>query len=173
MGFCRFRQIATKHGPNLWQFTAATRSSRLQPAVCATVESAAFNEDNVEKQRSDIFVPITKDVSETLDQFGFNLKFCLANVEAFVRPVAVIPDIGGPANAHFELKERSKWKLDFAQWLREPHNLDQMLDSDNKCNSESDEELANEDTVPEEIDSGSDDEQGNATCYLDNLREKQ
>ena len=112
-------------------------------------------------------------MSETLDQFGFNLKFYFADVEAFVRPVAVIPDIGGPPNAYFVLKERSKWKSDFAQWLREPHNLDQMIDSDNKHESESDKELANEDAVPEEIDSELDEEQGNVMCYLDNFCKKQ
>ena len=47
------------------------------------------------------------------------LTFYLADVEAFVEPIAVVPDIGGPPNAYFVCKNRAKWREDFVEWLRE------------------------------------------------------
>ena len=48
----------------------------------------------------------------THDQVS-HFKFHLADVDAFVKPIVVIPDIGGPANDHFLLRDRDKWKEDF------------------------------------------------------------
>ena len=83
-----------------------------------------------------------------------NLKFFLVDVEAFVKPVAVILDIGGPPDSYFLLKDRSEWKQDFAEWLREPHYLDEMVDSDNEVGSSSEEDGGLTDDE-EESDSGS------------------
>ena len=55
--------------------------------------------------------------------------FYLANVEAFVRPCIVIPDVGchgEPTNEYFEVKPRSLWAKEFICWLRRPHTEDVM-----------------------------------------------
>ena len=50
-----------------------------------------------------------------------DLKFYLADVEAIVEPIAVIPDLGGEPNNCFVLRERKHWSRDFERWLEEPH----------------------------------------------------
>ena len=57
--------------------------------------------------------------------------FYLADVEAFVEPCCVVPDLGGPGNRYFVLKPRNKWAKEFVRWIEDPHKLDQMdtLDS--------------------------------------------
>ena len=73
-------------------------------------------------------------------QEGLNLKFLLVDVEAFVKPAAVTPDIGGAPDSYFSLKDCSEWKEDFAKWLWEPHILDKMVDSDDKVGSSSEDD---------------------------------
>ena len=50
----------------------------------------------------------------------------LADTEAFLKPVAMIPDIGGPANRFFRVLPRTEWHLPFIAWLDANHNLDEM-----------------------------------------------
>ena len=45
----------------------------------------------------------------------------LQDVEAFEKPVAVMPNIGGPGDSYFLVKERVKWKQDFVRWLNAAH----------------------------------------------------
>ena len=71
-----------------------------------------------------------------------SLKFYLAAVEAIVKPVVVIPDIGGAGNAHFLLKDCIDWKKDFIKWLRAPHYLDNTLDEFSEDSEEEPETLA-------------------------------
>ena len=61
-------------------------------------------------------------------------------MEAIVKPVVVIPDIGGAGNVYFLLKDRIDWKKDFVKWLRAPHYLDNILD---EFSDDSDEDLDN------------------------------
>ena len=53
-------------------------------------------------------------------------------IEAFfVRPIAVIPDLGGQPNGYFLLKDRSIWREDFESWLESPdETLDIPVDND-------------------------------------------
>ena len=115
-------------------------SCKLQPVVYAIVESASYNLDEELVKESDLFVPLTKEMDTTYSQEGLNLKFLLVDVEAFVKPAAVIPDIGGSPDSYFLLKDRSEWKEDFVKWLREPHTLDEMLDSDDEVGSSSEDD---------------------------------
>ena len=115
-------------------------SCKLQPVVYAIVESVSYNLDEELVKESDLFVPLTKEMDTTSTQEGLNLKFLLVDVEAFVKPAAVIPDIGGSPDSYFLLKDRSEWKEDFVKWLREPHNLDEMLDSDDEVGSSSEDD---------------------------------
>jgi hypothetical protein len=58
-----------------------------------------------------------------VDEDGYlsGRTFYLADVEAFEGPCIVIPDIGGPPNAYFQVKNRSGWSNLFVEWLRQPH----------------------------------------------------
>ena len=51
------------------------------------------------------------------------MRYYLAEVEAFVDPAVVVPDIGGPNNAYFWIKSREKWAKLFEQWLIAPIEL--------------------------------------------------
>ena len=94
-------------------------------ACYAVVESTAYEED---APTSDIFVPCVKEAKE-LHPNGEIAKrqFYLADVEAFLDPVAVIPDIGHANKLRYlQVKPRTAWAEGFVQWLQEPHNLDEM-----------------------------------------------
>ena len=65
-------------------------------------------------------VPIKKEVGKMVNGRVTELKFYLADTEAFVGPLAVIPNIGGPANSYFRVKNRQDWKEDFEEWLECP-----------------------------------------------------
>jgi len=103
----------------------------IAPGLYAIVESARYVEDDVEVQRSEIFVPITKDVGQMKNNKVKKLQYYLADVEAFVEPTVVIPDLGGAPNAYFEVKTKSKWCEDFIGWLEQDAKYDEeMYDDD-------------------------------------------
>ena len=80
---------------------------------------------------SDLFTPLTLEVAQ-LDAQGKEVterRFYLAPVSAFVDPCIVVPDMGGPPNAFFQVKNRSQWSNEFVHWLKEKHTDDQMTDS--------------------------------------------
>jgi len=54
----------------------------------------------------------------------------LANVEAFVKPLVVIPDIGGQANDYLMLKSRQEWRELFIKYLNDSKGLYPMDDID-------------------------------------------
>ena len=89
--------------------------------------------DKNKVSESDLFVPLLKNSGGFLNGNVTSLKFYLADVEAIVKPVVVIPDMGGAGNVHFLLKDCIDWKKDFIKWLQAPHYLDNVLDefSDN------------------------------------------
>ena len=62
-------------------------------------------------------MPIVKEVGGLTGNAVSHLKFYLADVEAIVKPMAVIPDIGGPPNAYFYTKDRETWRTDFMDFL--------------------------------------------------------
>jgi len=58
----------------------------------------------------------------TFWHIGNNELARLFVTNAFVEPMAVIPDIGGPpANGYFAVKSRAEWRKYFVRWLRSPH----------------------------------------------------
>jgi hypothetical protein len=100
----------------------------IQNGVCAVVESSSYLEDEDEINRSDLFVPIEKEV-ETLNEEGAVSKrrFYLADVEAFVEPITVVPNVGSSNKCmYFQVLSRKKWKDRFIDWLAEPHSLDEI-----------------------------------------------
>ena len=52
-------------------------------------------------------------------------------VESFKYPLAMVPDIGGPPNRYFRLKERKTWRAGFEYFLSDPR-LRRVDDSDDE-----------------------------------------
>ena len=109
----------------------------VQKGVYAVIESGRFlDEMNEERQAkhsttSGIFRPFFKEVQ--MDNTGAMVtrKFYLADVEAIIEPVTVVPDIGtGDVTKYFALQPRREWANNFTSWLDQPHNLDTMDDAD-------------------------------------------
>ena len=90
---------------------------RVERGIYAVVENAIFTEDATEVGKSEIFRPIEKEIGQWSDDMVSGFRFYLADVEAIVRPLAVIPDIGGPTNRYFLVKDRDTWRQDFIRFL--------------------------------------------------------
>jgi len=103
---------------------------RLTPGIYAVVENAAFVQDEEECEMSELFVPIEKFLAGTLEDIPLKLQFFLADVEAIVEPIAVVPDLGGPPNRYFQVKERDAWRNDFINFLEKDFDIDQEITDD-------------------------------------------
>lgn len=106
----------------------------LKNGTYAVVEASTWSTKEDELHYSEIFVPFTKTVGK-LDKDGcvVKRKFYLADVEAFVSPLCVIPDIGSlPRCKYFQVKPRSSWVGDFIDWLEAPHDDDELDSSDDE-----------------------------------------
>lgn len=79
-----------------------------------------------------------------------HVQYYLVDVEAFVRPIAVVPDLGGPPNAYFVLKSREEWRQDFIKWLDSPHYLDVYEESSDEENLDNNENYDAETTSSSE-----------------------
>ena len=123
-GFVDLRDLPQKnHGLKM-------QGTPLGNNIYAIVEAAVFDEDVVRKQMSEIFVPITKEVGQITNNAVSRMKFYLADVEAIVSPIAVIPDIGGNPNDYFMIKDRETWRTDFIDFLENFGNLEDYVSSD-------------------------------------------
>ena len=100
---------------------------KLKPGAYAVVESSEYVKDEEEVAKSDFFIPLVLDV-EGIDEDGdvTGRQFYLADVEAFVGPCSVIPNIGGAPNEYLQVKPRREWAKMFASWLQKPHKEDVM-----------------------------------------------
>ena len=103
------------------------------------VEAAEYDDPEATDRLTDIFTPLTKEVGH-MNKAGEVLerRFYLADVEAITGTCIVIPDIGGPANAYFQVKPRDEWAQEFVGWLRRPHKDDEMVWSDEEDEDEED-----------------------------------
>lgn len=103
----------------------------LQDGVFAMVEVGQYTQEENRPLQSDLFVPLTVEV-QGFDADGevSGRKFYLANTEAIVGPCAVVPNIGGEKNAYFQVKPRREWSKLFVEWLKAPHDEDEMELSD-------------------------------------------
>ena len=103
----------------------------LKDGVYAVVEVAQYDTNTQEQTKSDLFTPLlleTKGIDSDGDVVG--RRFFLADTSAIVGPCCVIPDIGGPTNAYFQVKNRTQWSKEFISWLKQPHQADGMEYSD-------------------------------------------
>ena len=85
-------------------------------------------EDDPAFEWSDLFIPYRKE-AEATDTSGTITKrrFYLADVDAIVSPVCVVPDIG-TKEGYFVVKPRSEWVDIFIDWARAPPEEDDMTD---------------------------------------------
>ena len=122
-GFVDLRDLPPNH-------TANFQNLPLEQSIYAVVENAVFDLDQDELDLSEIFVPITKEVGGLTNNVVSHLKFVLADVDAIVKPIAVIPDIGGQPNAYFMVKDRETWRTDFMLFLETPLDFEDDISSD-------------------------------------------
>ena len=108
-------------------FSGKYAHSCFQKGVYAVVESAHFdcNPGGSPNTKSELFVPLIKEV-ESIDQDGniHQRRFYLADVEAIVAPLCVVPDIGEHKFRYLQLKPRKQWAGQFADWLMRPYKDD-------------------------------------------------
>ena len=83
-------------------------------------------DNEAEVTKSDLLMPISKEIEIHPDKTMGRRTFSLANTEAFEGLCCAIPDIGGPPNKYFVVLPRSQWKDPFIQWIQDPHSLDEM-----------------------------------------------
>ena len=105
--------------------------------VYAVVESGCYLDEMDEGRQqmyattSSIFRPFFKEVQMNNDAEMVRRKFYLADVEAFVEPVTVVPDVGcADIIKYFALIPRRDWAGNFTKWLDQPHILDNMDDEE-------------------------------------------
>ena len=79
----------------------------MKPAVHAIVKCARIEENGENDKYSNIFIPYFTKVGDTANGRVTHLKFYLADVKTFKRPIAVVSDIEGLNNGHFTLEDRS------------------------------------------------------------------
>jgi hypothetical protein len=110
-------------------FRMVFRDSRLQKGVYALVETSHYVEMPVVcglevPLVSETFKAFDKDVAHNEDG-SVRRTFWLADVNAFVEPIAVVPNIGHPNKVqYFEMVPRKKWSDLFIKWLKEPHTAE-------------------------------------------------
>ena len=78
-----------------------------EPAVCAIVKCARIGENGENDKYSNIFISHFTEVGGTTNGRVTHLKFHLADVKTFERPIAVVSDIEGLNNGYFTLKDGS------------------------------------------------------------------
>ena len=115
---------------------------RVERGVYAVVESADYEET---AGTSDLFIPCVKECrSKNKDGSIQRRRFYLADVEAFLQPITVIPDIGNENKLRYlQVKARNEWAASFTKWLEDPHHLDAM---DEEYESEDETDEADNDT---------------------------
>jgi len=103
---------------------------QIRNGVYGVVESSAFlsEEQQVKDggvKNSDLFTAIQKEVFVDDDGEFENRSFYLADVEAFVEPVVVVPDVGSvDSGRYFMVTPRQEWANIFAEWLKASHKKD-------------------------------------------------
>ena len=102
----------------------------LENGTYAVVESSFYSTDIHQVSLSDIFVPFRKEVAKINKASGSVVKrrYFLADVDAIVAPLCVVPDVGGSPTDYFEVKPRNAWVKEFILWLEDSHSNDDMTD---------------------------------------------
>ena len=99
---------------------------QLANGTYAVVETANIVKQVGEMKRSDIFLPIKKEVAQkATGNRGWRRRFYLADVECIHKPLVVVPDIGGREGIEFfVVQQRAEWVDEFKAWLDDPSRND-------------------------------------------------
>jgi hypothetical protein len=92
--------------------------------VWAVIESCNYTKIGPNVKQSELFTHIKLDAT-TFDQDGNVLqrRFFLVDVETFVRPVVVIPNVGTKTE-YLMMKPKVEWSEDFIKWIESKHIFD-------------------------------------------------
>ena len=123
--------------------------SPIAPDTHAIVQCASHLEADDIADDTMMFKKLQKHVGGFTGGRVSHLSLVLATVGAFVREVAVIPDIGGPPNGHLELLPRHKWRNIIAQWFN-------SSEEDDISDSTGEEEVDHTNNYADRSDDGSD-----------------
>jgi len=102
---------------------------RLDKGVYAVIESSYYVDakfDKTDPTKSRLLRPLCKEIAPA--GVTAKRKFYLANVEAFVEPICVVPDFGNrPEHSkvrYFHVQPRSGWSDNFISWVNNPYEKD-------------------------------------------------
>ena len=108
-------------------------SVRVRSGVYALIESATYiaQEDQVSAGKhaseigtSQLFLPMLKDCAESADDDGEIIErmFYLADVDALLDPIVVVPDVGEDVKRkYFHVVSRELWSKQFTDWVELPY----------------------------------------------------
>jgi len=112
--------------------------NNIKPRICVIVEATTMLSEGI--ARSEMFDVLTTEVSQFEDGAVSKLKFYLADVEAFMEPCVVVPNVGGTNNSYFWVEPKARWSEMFVQWRHAPHSCDKTEDRTALEQSEQEEE---------------------------------
>ena len=135
LGFVDFSEL-----PAGFEFNYAG-SEGAKKGVYAIVECASLIEDEIEINKSELFIPVQKQIGGHTNDFVSHRNCWLADCDAIVSPVAVVPNLGEHQNGHSMINSRANWKIDFERWLDAPTNEADCAESD--TDSEADDDRIN------------------------------
>ena len=106
-------------------FSVDFQGNRIGQGVFAVIESSYYcrnmDSNNIEINTSEMFTPIIKEVASESPEGIVVRRYYLADVEAFVSPIAVVPDIGKDDSLrYFVLTPRKDWAKGFERWIEGP-----------------------------------------------------
>ena len=118
----------------------------LSNTVYAVVETASYCENTmeipgiagtVERNCSDMLVPLIKE-GKSLDDDGRiqERQLFLADVDAILEPLCVVPNIGRFKRRYFEIKARKTWNSIFEKWLDTDFNDEEAEINEEETRSE-------------------------------------
>jgi hypothetical protein len=111
---------------------------RVTPGIYAIVESATVMDGPGDK--TDLVIRLETDCTKANGKL-VSMNFYLADVEAFVHPAMVVPDVGGPENSYLAILNRPEWRRQFERWLETSQEFDDLEDeSSNEEDDTSDED---------------------------------
>ena len=102
------------------------QQSKVHSGVFAVIEWAEAEEES-DEWTSNLFIPINKRGKE-VDESGkiTERMFYLADVEAIVDPLVIVPDVNEEKpNRFFQLYPRKEWGDDFILWLEAPFHREE------------------------------------------------
>ena len=100
---------------------------RVTPGVYAIVESSTVMEGHGEV--TELVVRLETDCVKQNGKLVC-MTFYLADVEAFVDPAIVVPDVGGPENSYLAILNRPGWCKKFESWLETSQEFDDLEEDD-------------------------------------------